>query len=698
MRAGIHQRSETGSVSIYLLLSLTACIVLFGILSDFLRIRMAELQAERAVKAGLRSVMSAFNPELAGYGLFGMTLPEKEQKEIFDKIVDEHVSTSPDTFRFASIVRTDEERLQQVYTLASQAVFEHQVLETMKYSAPIEFASEVSGKFRSLKSDFQMSKTFMDSAVELEELMETREDQLDEAWSELTSLKEDLQRKAAQIEKSVQLLNQLTGRIGAARVEQVEQSVRAIEQSIAATTMAGGVPSISVFQALAQQRQLLSDLLSYERTTEELKSLINEQAELMEDRKQRVIRHVNEAEETDKQISSLVKSKGSGSGLGEGADQAIAGVKVYGATYFEAYREDLEQIADLLETSNQQLDQLYGKRSIITYNTDYMRQLESVYSSMEQEDQSRKETRRSIQKQKKEARREAEKQREEANKLAATSCSQQDRTHYERMEGKKGFFEKYISFHQSEKESKITSDESVEAASSGMMELLLQGADMLEALRDHAYIGEYAMSYFNYRTMEIDLKNQPSANKARFDGRKLAGQEIEYILYGLGGCQTNMAAAYGEMFAIRLAIRTTEALMDPATRAAGAGSPLLFVLTALAQGAAEAYQDMTHLIRGDTVVLSDKLTSIKVSYADHLRLFLYLHPGSSGKLARMQSLIELNTSLDLTKSTSYLYGTQYFRTRLLFMPTLIGKVSSSWLKGEAEGGVYEFGISAVYSY
>jgi hypothetical protein len=690
--------SEHGSVSVYLLLALTAFIVLFGILFDFLKIRMAELQAERAVKAGVRSVMSAFDPELAGYGLFGLTLPQEEQAELFDVVVGENVETPTEVFRFAPLEQTGDSRLQHVYTLANRSVFERQVLETMKYAAPIEFATELTEKFRGLQSNFQLSKTFMDSAAELEELIEVRDDQLDEVWSELTKLRNDMRNRSTRMEQTVNQLNLLSARIGNASLEQIQRTVQSIEQSITATVMAGGFPSPAMFQILQQQRQLLSDLQNHGQTRTELVNLADEQAEKLQAGIPSILHSLQTAEETDHQISLRVKNSDAGRGLGEGAEQAIAGVQVYGSAYFESYREALEESEALLQIEVNRIHALGDVRSPVTYDSEYMQQLEAFYSSMEPQDQTRQQSRRSIQQHKREARQEAEEQRQQAQKQAAMSCKPQDRKHYEQLEGKHGLYGKYMAFHSSESPEAVVSSDSVEGAAGGMMELFLQGAALLEGLRDQVYIGEYAMTYFNYRTIEFDLKKKPAAAVERFNGRMLTGQELEYILYGLGSCETNTAAAYGEMFAIRLAIRTTEALMDPATRAAGAGSPLLYVLTALAQGARDAYQDMNLLLKGESVVLSDKLTSIRVNYADHLRLFLILHPSRSGKLARIQSLIELNTSRDLTAAASYVHGTEYFKTKLRFMPALLGRASASWLKGEIREGEYEFGISAVYSY
>src|SRR5690606_40275978 len=82
-------------------------------------------------------------------------------------------------------------------------------------------------------------------------------------------------------------------------------------------------------------------------------------------------------------------------------------------------------------------------------------------------------------------------------------------------------------------------------------------------------------------------------------GRRPLKGEVEYVLYGFDSCAANRAAAVGELFAVRFAVRTAEALAD--VRKAAAGSPLLVLLTAAAEGAANAYADLDRLQQSDAL-------------------------------------------------------------------------------------------------
>lgn len=81
-----------------------------------------------------------------------------------------------------------------------------------------------------------------------------------------------------------------------------------------------------------------------------------------------------------------------------------------------------------------------------------------------------------------------------------------------------------------------------------------------------------------------------------------------------------MAAVYGEIFALRLAVRTMEGLIEKA----GMGNPLVVLAAALLYGIEQAIQDMIQLCTKGEIPLSKYMTA-QLSYRDYLRLFLLLH-------------------------------------------------------------------------
>jgi len=149
------------------------------------------------------------------------------------------------------------------------------------------------------------------------------------------------------------------------------------------------------------------------------------------------------------------------------------------------------------------------------------------------------------------------------------------------------------------------------------------------------------------------------------------------MIYGSNSCAGNYSKAYAEMFAIRLGIRTLEALMEPRNEVLNAGSPLLVLLAAVAEGVMAAQTDMVKLLDGQAVPLSDKIgQTFTLHYKDYLRLFLLLHGRDKVMLSRMQALLQLNTGIDLRQKATYVQGSLTSTVRLWFLPGLMRAIRS----------------------
>ena len=200
--------------------------------------------------------------------------------------------------------------------------------------------------------------------------------------------------------------------------------------------------------------------------------------------------------------------------------------------------------------------------------------------------------------------------------------------------------------------------------STGTLERLQKA---LVSFRDDAYTNEYALYYFNYRTYgKNDKPSIPPSSKP--DQHVLLQQEAEYVLYGLGSCQANQIAAFSEIFAVRMGIRTMEALLNPKS-AVKVGNPLLMFLYAALEGAVKAAQDMRSLVAGEEVELTARLNpKITLNYKDYIRLFLAIHTQDLNKLSRVQALIELNTGVLLEEKYTHMEAEAGIKIRLWALP------------------------------
>lgn len=123
--------------------------------------------------------------------------------------------------------------------------------------------------------------------------------------------------------------------------------------------------------------------------------------------------------------------------------------------------------------------------------------------------------------------------------------------------------------------------------------------------------------------------------------------EVEYVIFGNKSAIANMSAGVGSVFAIRFVINAfteffTSKVPELLTR----------IITSLAIGLAQSIEDMIKLLggeNGDTgmVPVCRKLPKLEVSYSDHLRLLLLM--AGDKKLERIKDLMQIDV-INIEKS------------------------------------------------
>jgi hypothetical protein len=225
-------------------------------------------------------------------------------------------------------------------------------------------------------------------------------------------------------------------------------------------------------------------------------------------------------------------------------------------------------------------------------------------------------------------------------------------------------------------------------------------SNLLTQLGDEFYQNEYALSYFHHvdfsRFGSLAGSGGNVGNAAQILGDQLEvnNQEVEYILYGFHNPTGNLASAYGEIFAMRLAIRTMEGLVKNSSK----GNPLVVLAAALLYGVEKAIEDMIMLAQKGDVPLSDFL-KFRMTYKDHLRLFLMLHSNNERKMSRMLALIRLNTDVNPAERQTYATGEVKNGMRLWFLPGVMKMLGTASKEGESiKGSVYYVTKTAHFSY
>lgn len=647
---------ESGAVSIFFLCILGALVLFQGVLADLIRIRTAELRMQRALHASLRSSLAAFDRSLLEYGLFGLTQSGETLQASFDRVLHSNATLAEEGafLRLAGLQLPDSAEIRPLQTLGNPAVIRRQIMETMKYIAPVEFAKELADKLPLVKDQLGFARTYMEQADALEALLAEREEALDRIWSALEQLADAI-RGADRSFTGLKLeLNRLSARIGNASEERVRERIRELLRELAESSgdESGGS---GIRRQLDQQEELLDDIEDFNRAWRQLQ----EQTDAISRRIQQDSSLLLERLGTARSVNERIQERISGytaANTDEPGTEAFRQTVVYPAEYFDEIQDALNGLASRFETTAQALAQTNERNRSVTYDREYAVRFEEFMKYQEQVERQRTERVKRVAEQKRQARRQAEEQRKQAAQDGSRACRESDAELYAQLGGKSGLFAKYM---------RAAGDAGAgqqdpwgqppESSASFMLDKLQALGGKLAAVRDEMYLHEYALLHLNYRTAETA------------DGHALSGQEIEYLLYGLSSCTANHYAAYGEIFALRLAIRTAEAMVDLSAGAAAA-SPGLYVLQAVARGAMRGYEDARKLADGEAVPLADKIPQIRWNYKDHLRLFLWFHGSGASNLARLQSLIELNTGSDLTLATTSLRADAEGTLRLWFIP------------------------------
>lgn len=132
---------DEGAVSIFLIIIFSALLFLAGIIVDAARIMVAENKVEIALASAARSVLADYDPQIVGeFGLF--VVDADNTNEIFEKYFRANLEERHQGFRIIGY-QVNEIKVEGINqgTLLNNKVFENQVLQYIKYKAPLTMAN-----------------------------------------------------------------------------------------------------------------------------------------------------------------------------------------------------------------------------------------------------------------------------------------------------------------------------------------------------------------------------------------------------------------------------------------------------------------------------------------------------------------------------------------------------------------------------
>lgn len=728
--------SESGAVTIFLAMVLAVIFMFVAVFIDYARIGAMKVQAERLSHAAVRSVMSSYMPELQQrYGLFAHS---GEQGDfIMSKVLNDSTKPVPHQDGVSILpMQLDSSGLVFERELGRYDHFNQQIQEEMKYKAPIDFLYEAVTRFKPLSEDLKQAAHSVDILRKLQKLYDKREKSLEQAIKK--------RREAAKTAEKVAKLvmdppssyfsdSPLGGNIrsladGAARYQDYYSKFTEDEARESLLRVYGlelseyRMDLTGVLHRLGNARTEAES--THKQKIEEANNLIEEAKQLNEQMKQ-VIKD-GEARAANQAYDKV--SQASTPGKGVSASGNLNGAELRKKTE-ELVRKDSEfaaftnsqsrQLTDFMSaqqkviTAENSLRNLtdgdtYHKRSaVLTANKEIQRYMDSYVKSsgsnlIDQSAQEIDDYRAADKERAKVDKQSQQKLNEAQNKiklLVAAAGLEESSKQFNEL---KSYFDESISFNQTSSEESVSTemaDDPYDAGGDAMTNLDQMFGGMsgfIDVLGDELFQNEYAMHYFS--SVDLSLLSGSKTNNSTLEPESFflpESQELEYIIYGFHNPYGNITAAYGEVFTIRLAIRTMEGLVESSKL----GNPLLILSKAILYGLEHALADMNALADDGKVELSKYAKQISVTYRDHLRFFLLAHSNNEKKMSRMMALIRLNTDIDLTKSYTYASGQTGMKMKLWFLPgitNMLGVISGS--ADRVENGSVYISVQSDYSY
>ncbi|WP_261381349.1 hypothetical protein [Paenibacillus cremeus] len=286
---------QHGAVSVYFILILIPLFLLCGLLIDVIRWKNASRETEQAVKAGVRSVLSTFSSTLQAYGLYAMEPAADEQSAVFERTVAGNLDVieNEGSFRFIDTkLIPGSARIVPMYSLANHNVLKQQILEEMKYRAPILYGLQIRDTFQKtgLAAQMNQASRFSERAEKVDAMLEERDEQLEKAWKAFEDIYQKAQNLHPFYKTQLRDLNELSGRIGIHTAEEIrntlqqarnqvkalEDQIRNIDMSMASLAQAGISAADAIMQLNQSRLQLVNQFQTASQLVTEYEQLLND--------------------------------------------------------------------------------------------------------------------------------------------------------------------------------------------------------------------------------------------------------------------------------------------------------------------------------------------------------------------------------------------------------------------------------------
>lgn len=615
-------KKEKGAITVFLSIIFMALIVFVGVVIDLARITAAERKFQSTLNSSARSVLAAYDSELAGsYGIYGLNTGSKSVKDDFYRYLTVNLKERHQGISFLDIeVAYEDVDIQGMGSLLEEEPFKRQVQEYMKYRTVINASEALVEQLKNLrldkKVDFARSEgTTRGKARELRIKINAVNTRLSAVKKTLAGLSaemlEDLKKELSEALSVSNLICNENGGLLQEYNDSVEASASEAQEGDCIENTSQefvGIKSESEKLSRALQSGISEVVRARDIITPLQKELTSLKKELSELRKK--------LSDLKAELSDLKEEDGDNSDERAELRDEIADVK-----------DEIEQVSDRIDEVETriegELDKLKSRLLEIPLDG-YSLKDEAVQLSKT----SFKELRESITKLKQDI---------EASLLRSLKPEWMiDREEFEAASlavgGNLGEMDEDINLDVS------IDEEEAEENNNMILESLEQLSEAVESAAagtvEKVNTIEYVMDNFTFLTTRTER------------GHYFRKGEVEYIV---GGSDTEadsrlrnseyfvVAKVFLQVWALRFAIDT----IDDFVRSAIVFPPQRLAF-ALAEGGVDSCMDMLEMMNGEGVPICPKsFTGIRLKYSDHLRILLLMKPEQE-ILRKARQLMQVN--------------------------------------------------------
>ncbi|MFD0620629.1 hypothetical protein ACFQZR_24490 [Paenibacillus sp. GCM10027629] len=738
---------QHGAVTVFLMMIVAIIFMFIAVFIDYARIAAFQFQTEQLAKSGMRSVMSSYDPILQEkYGLFAQGGTDSNSL-LADSLKQATgiQSLKGSAVRLLDIV-PDTQSIEGSNQLGRYPVFEHQIQEDMKYKAPIDFTLEIINRLKPMSQQMKEASRTTDLLVSLQKQYEKREKLMDEVLQAQQRASEQVSRTNFDVRYvggngQYSIANTMVGTISravdiAAQYEdyvrmKYADSMRDEDESPAYSDETSGYEE-DVRSFKRDFRELVDRVQRQHR--EKLQAVLPKFADIRALNEQ-MKRTIAEARSQNKEAYDQVGNGRTPSGglpeIPGNTSTAIEDIRkqvdqlILPDEFIQQFEREVQgqiQAFERFERVSQDFDSIVSSAVPSTTGSAYPLKQAVIRLSQAINDylnayvrhggvnvlQSREaaiQAYRSSDAERKKAEAKSKAKLGEVvgllKKLKEVGAGAQKGQ--EQFNQLRQFYDDNLNFNaraEQEASQSNLNDQPEDASkdSMSMMDDLYGGmAGMLVGMRDEFYRNEYAVNRFTRFEPEKlkDLFTSKNMSDQLVDALQVPSQELEYILYGFHHPGSNLAASYGEIFSVRLAIRTMEGLVECSRM----GNPLLILAAAILYGVEHAIQDMLELVNNGDIEMS-KYVPVRLTYKDYLRMFLMLHSRNEAMMSRMLAVIQFNTKINPNERVTTIEGDVRASIRLWFLPGVMKtlRLTQFISQGEVEGSRYYITKKAAFTY